>query len=377
MYARKAAIGAALLALVSVAQGGHELPVYPSYYPHEIVIATATPATATAPLRDGKMHAYVGRGVAFAPSPPASVDSVPSLGAFVVVRVKAGSALARGESACAALAAVVAEMGHRGDGLILHPYPVTPYHGDYLYHADLAEAAKTRLLAARRAPLKEDLKVAADGELLRGLVRPEWLVVREEADLSVEEIDARDLIASAAVMTNAWLGPEWIHSGWFHAYRLLNGAITDVAAKQELESKVKALEQFRYESQVERINLERDVVAALTTGCQAIVAGYTIKREYYNDEFSAGVENIGYDAIDGLSSPMFLRTVKLKDFPWNGWLQVGIDAEPGAAWNPVAGFNDRFGRLMWYGLADPAVVPFPYGSGWMLNRFADVQVAPR
>ena len=27
----------------------------------------------------------------------------------------------------------------------------------------------------------------------------------------------------------------------------------------------------------------------------------------------------------GFNSPMFLRTVKLKDFPWNGWLQLGLE----------------------------------------------------
>jgi len=219
--------------------------------------------------------------------------------------------------------------------------------------------------------------MAADSALVRSFVPPEWLVAREEADVTIEEIDARDLVASAALMTNAWLGPEWIHSGWFHAYRLLNGSITDVAKRDEVEQKVAAVEHSRYANEVERINLERDIVATLTASCRSIVAGYTVKHEYFNNEFSAGVENIGYDAIDGFSSPMFLRTVKLKDFPWNGWLQLGIDARASAAWNPVAGFNDAFGRLMWYAIADPAVVPSPYGSGWMLNRFSDVQAEPR
>jgi hypothetical protein len=36
-----------------------------------------------------------------------------------------------------------------------------------------------------------------------------------------------------------------------------------------------------------------------------------------------------------------LRTVKLKDFPWNGWLQLGLQPHPSAAWNPVGGFTDR------------------------------------
>ena len=55
-----------------------------------------------------------------------------------------------------------------------------------------------------------------------------------------------------------------------------------------------------FDGVVDRINLERDLVAALTAGCRNIVAGYTVKREYFNAEFSAGIENIGYDAIEGL-----------------------------------------------------------------------------
>ena len=74
------------------------------------------------------------------------------------------------------------------------------------------------------------------------------------------------------------------------------------------------------------INLERELLHALLSGCRALVAGYTVKREHFNAEFSAGIENICFDAIEGFNSPMFLRTVKLKDFPWNGWLQLGLPA---------------------------------------------------
>jgi hypothetical protein len=65
--------------------------------------------------------------------------------------------------------------------------------------------------------------------------------------------------------------------------------------------------------------------------------------------------------------------VKLKNFPWNGELALGIDARPDAAWNPIAGFNDRFGRLVWSAIGDPALFSAPYDVGWMLNRIADVQ----
>ena len=128
---------------------------------------------------------------------------------------------------------------------------------------------------------------------------------------------------------------------------------------------------------VEHINRERELVGELIAGCRKVVIGYTVKREYYNADFSAGIENIAYDTHLGLGSPIFLRTVKLKDFPWNGWLALGLDARGQAAWNPIAGFTDAFGRLMWAALGDPAAMPAPYDASWVLNRISDVQSTPR
>jgi len=133
------------------------------------------------------------------------------------------------------------------------------------------------------------------------------------------------------------------------------------------------LETGDYRDTVERVNLEGELVATLTGGCRKRVAGYTVKRQYFSAEFTNGIENIGFDSIEGLDSPIFIRTVKLKDFPWNGWLMLGIDAQPDAAWNPIAGFYDGFGRLLWSAIGDPALFSAPYDSSWMLNRIADVQ----
>ena len=35
--------------------------------------------------------------------------------------------------------------------------------------------------------------------------------------------------------------------------------------------------------------------------------------------------------------------------------------------------RDDFGRLLWSAVGDPALLPDPYGSGWMLNRVSDVR----
>ena len=139
------------------------------------------------------------------------------------------------------------------------------------------------------------------------------------------------------------------------------------------EAMAQRLKTGDYRDTVERINLERELVATLAGGCRKRIAGYTLKRQYFSAEFTSGIENIGFDSIQGFNSPTFIRTVKLKDFPWNGWLMLGIDAQPDAAWNPIAGFTDQFGRLLWSAIGDPALLPAPYDSTWVLNRIADVQ----
>jgi hypothetical protein len=214
--------------------------------------------------------------------------------------------------------------------------------------------------------------VRADG-MAASLVRPEWRAKGSDWDAAVEEVAAAKLVSASATSVNGWLGPPWVKSGWFHAERLLADAIGDPEAKQRTEAMAHRLETGDYRDTVERVNLERELVATLAGGCRERVAGYTVKRQYFSAEFTNGIENIGFDSIQGLNSAMFVRTVKLKDFPWNGWLMLGLDAQPDAAWNPIAGFTDEFGRLLWSAIGDPALLPAPYDSGWVLNRIADVQ----
>src|SRR5260370_41409361 len=69
---------------MTIAWGGHELPVYPSFYPHEIEIRTLAPELAPAALGDARIHAYVGRGERFSSAPPGGNGTVETLGAFVM-----------------------------------------------------------------------------------------------------------------------------------------------------------------------------------------------------------------------------------------------------------------------------------------------------
>jgi hypothetical protein len=366
----------ALALAATVARSGHELPVYPSYYPHEIEIQGVTPERAGELLAGAKLHAYVGAAPRFAGAAPEHIRTVESLGSFVVVRINPQSPLAKDESSrCDVADTILRDLESRND-FIFHPYPVTPWHGDYLSHIDLAEAAKARLAAAKGSkPAIAELKVKATGALAASLVRPGWQAQGSDWDATIETLSAADLVAAATFSTNGLLAPSWLRTGWFHAYLLLSDDKPDVAANRAPAdiTRLKSLD----DAGAERINLERDLVTKLVTGCGAAVAGYTVKRESYSDEFSAGIQNIAFDAIEGLSSPMFIRTVKLKDFPWNGWLALGVDARPEAAWNPIAGFTDQFGRLTWFALGDPAAIPSPYDQAWVLNRISGVEASPR
>src|SRR6185503_12848151 len=126
-------VAAVALSMAPVARSGHEQSVYPSYYPHEIEITAVAPERVAELLRAGKLHAYLGS------APPEAagdgVGAVESLGAFVVIRLNPDSPRARDDgTACATAAALVRDMAQRGNGFVVHPYPVTPWHGDYFHH---------------------------------------------------------------------------------------------------------------------------------------------------------------------------------------------------------------------------------------------------
>jgi hypothetical protein len=243
---------------------------------------------------------------------------------------------------------------------------------DYLHHFDVLESLR-QMQRHHRADASNSghgrLRVRAHGALAESVIPPSWRGMDEFWDVALEEVDIAAVVAATITSLNGWQGPPWRKEGWYHAYRLLAPHLTDGAAKSAAASIYHRLTNGHYHSQEERLNLERRLVALLTQGCERVVVGYTVKREYYSADFSAGVENIACDAQAGCNSAIFIRTVKLKDFPWNGWLKLATPAKPSAAWNPIGGFTDAAGRLLWCTIGDPALLPAPHNSTWMANRF--------
>ncbi|HET8576854.1 MAG TPA: hypothetical protein VFO18_07140 [Methylomirabilota bacterium] len=369
--------------LLTPAEAGHELPVYPSYYPQEIRVEAVDPAQAGARLADASIHAYLGAEPAGKLPGPDTVSAIESFGSYLVLTFDPGFVQRHEREARCAAAATLGRRAAVGAGqgrFVFHPYPVTPYHADYLHHFDLAEAAKRRYLSAAPQPGGERapaLRVRGEGPLAERLFGPSGPVGVRHWDATAAEVPAAGLLAAHAFAMNGWLGPAWMKEGWFQALALLGGTLSDAGAREAAESLALRLKRGEYGAPEERLDLERALVTRLASGCERVVLGYAVKREFVNTAFSPGIENIAYDSQLGLDSPLFIRTAKLKDFPWNGWLRIGIAAAPRAAWNPMGGFTDPAGRLIWYAVGDPALLPSPYGPGWVPNRIVDVRAEPR
>ncbi len=366
---------AASLPGASSVSAGHELPFYPSYYPQEIRLETIDPAAAAPMLQKPGLHAYLGADPFAGRKAPANVTPRDSLGGYVVLSFnRASPVAATSESRCETARRVARSLSPAPGVFVPHPYPVTPYHGDYLAQFDLAQAQK-KAYEARGADAKPPtLRLHAKGALAERLVKAPARSAGHDWDAVVEDVDLAGLLFGPATVMDGWQGPPWLKEGWYHAWLLQAAAMADPAARQAAEALFQRLATGAPASAAERLSLERQLVSRVTAGCERVVLGYAVRREYFNSEFSEGVENIAWDSQAGFNSPIFLRTVKLKDFPWNGWLRLGIASRPAAAWNPVAGFSDPAGRLLWAAIGDPALVPQPYRSGWVANRAVPASV---
>jgi hypothetical protein len=363
-----AAASGVLALLSSLARAGHESPFYPSFYPQEIRLEVLAPSEAAAGWAKPLVHAYAGSDLFAQGKAPADAAAATSLRALVVLsfdatagRYAAGRATAA--ERCAAATRIVPLLDQVHEGYVFHPYPITPYHADYLAHADRALMARS-LYQRKASDFEPAFRVRAQGPLAQSLVPASSGLT--DWDATVEEVDIDQL---APPEPQGVLGQApWLKQGWFQTYRLYAQAPAARAAAMRAASDYQRLTTGAYRDEAERVNLERALVAALGADCERVVVGYALRKEYFNTEYSVGVENVGADSQAGLASAIFPRTVKLKDFPWNGWLRVGLAAPPEAAWNPVAGLNDRFGRLLWDAVGDPALLPEPYGGGWIANR---------
>jgi hypothetical protein len=372
----RARIGGLVLVLTCVViappsvRADHEVSYFPSFYPHEIRIEPLDPEGAAREFVDktDPLHVYVGNAPRFSGRIPEHLKSVESLKSLITVSVNPQSSWFQGrEARCHAIGQAAAALAASPD-VVVHPYPITPYHADYFGHADRVHPGK-----AARTPkdgVAPTFRAGADLSLLSPQVR----VQATDWDVSLDETSVSALLIDAGVSFNDWPAPPWTKEGWFQAYHLLRPALSQPSDREQADELYERRTRGEFRDRIEQLNLERELLGVLIGSCERAVVGYRLRREFHTDDFSDGIENIAVDSQSGLNSAVFLRTVKLKDFLWNGSLRIGIDLRPTAAWNPVAGFNDAAGRLVWSTVGDNAFLPIPFNSRWVQNR-AEVRAA--
>jgi hypothetical protein len=368
-----ALVGGVLGVAAATARAGHESPFYPSFYPQEIRIETLDPAAARAGWGKARVHAYLGADPFSGVTPPAEAASVQHLHSFVVLTFDGASSQPRsadggGTDWCANAGRVIGALARDTGDFVVHPYPVTPYHSDYLQHFDLAQQARARVGGGAADGAGAALRIRSRGEFAQSLIPARWKAPASAWDATLEEIELDRLVGAERAAAGGWSTAPWARQGWYQAHRLLAGHLPDGARRAAGETASRRLLSGDYGGPTQRINLERSLVSTLRAGCERMVVGYRLRGERYNSEYSIGAENVAFDSQSGFDSAVFARTVKLKDFIWNGWLRLGIAARPAAAWNPLGGMNDGFGRMLWHAVGDPALLPAPHGGRDIANR---------
>jgi hypothetical protein len=330
---------AAWLGVAGLPLAGHEVSYYPAFYPSQITLAVLDPEAAGKALAANKLHVYLGSAPRFAGPVPPALRSATTLGGYAVLTLDpTRPGLQDAKARCAVAADVLAAVaGGAGDAFVFHPYPVTPFHEDYIAHADRARRAID--LARARTAAGAGRAIQAEGALAGPLEKAGWKPGKEPAaaGIALREVPQTEALGGEAI--GAWAPAPWIKEGWYEAWRLLSPG-QDPKTLADATALAQKLMRGDVKGHVELFNLERRLVDTLSRPCTRVVAGYTLRREYTNDEYTFGIENITPDSARGLNNPVFVRTVKLKDYPWNGPLFAAAAAPAKAAWNPVAGFGD-------------------------------------
>src|SRR5262245_19431607 len=272
-----------LLSLVAAipAQAGHEIPFYPSFYPQEITVLSAAPETALRLFEKKTLHAYVGPDPFRGATSPAHVERAESLDGYVVLTLNRDApGMTEPGARCAAAWRTLRALARAKGAWVVFPYPVTPFHADFVDHFDLVEAVRKRLRPVEGDTGAAPLRVRATGRTA-DLIRSAGLRPANGAwDASLEEVPLSSLLAGQEGRANGRPWPPWAKMGWFHAYLLFAGerGTGTSTMREAFDRRLRG----DWASDGERVALERRIAMNAPGECDRVVAGYTVRSEAVN-----------------------------------------------------------------------------------------------
>ena len=172
----------------AMARSGHEQPVYPSYYPHEIEIAAVDAASGGRPAARGqaarlcRRRPALRRGAAERSAPSSRWAPSWSSGSTRARRLP-GTRLGLRR-----VGAIVREMAARAETWSPIPIRSRPCTATICTMPTWRRPPGTRFWAAARPPSR--LKVRAEGASGADLVRPEWRTEGADWDAAIDEVGA-------------------------------------------------------------------------------------------------------------------------------------------------------------------------------------------
>ena len=184
--------------------------------------------------------------------------------------------------------------------MVPHRYPITPYHADYIGHADRDADTKPSVLATADAGVPVTVRAQNAGS--EDMVLHRLALHPTDWDIRFDEVAINEVLRAANVGFNAWPAPPWVKEGWFQAYHLLQPAVSGAAERKHADELYRRLVEADYRDLAERLNIARELITELTRGCDRAVIGYRLRREFYSDDFSNGIENIAVDSQFGFNS---------------------------------------------------------------------------
>ena len=103
-------------------------------------------------------------------------------------------------------------MAAAGEGVdrVFHPYPITPYHADYVGHLDLIPDGKNILRPGDEQVGPLTARVDDAGPLVPLPGPTEW-------DVVFDQVPVADVLRKAGIGFNGWPAPPGAKEGWFQA----------------------------------------------------------------------------------------------------------------------------------------------------------------
>src|SRR5262249_28579469 len=193
------------------------------------------------------LHAWVGGDPFAGGAAPPTVRWAESLRGFVVLTFpRAVGAFADAGSRCAAATQLAKAVGPAAP-FVVYPSVVTPFHDDYVFHADPIDKLRDR--APGTLP-----RVRASGTLALALAKSHVPTAGRDADAVLEEVELSSLLGGTS--------SPWMKKGWFQAWLLQSSPTARAAVAEAFRRRVDG----DWRTPAERVNLERRIVAQSSAG---------------------------------------------------------------------------------------------------------------